>query len=86
MLNYDLTITFIGVHITQRRPPEYLFRKDDSVADYKKMYHKIFNSVTDAEQLVSQAARMMLAAQLECEEMYTGADDTPIALADRTKE
>jgi len=48
--------------------------------DYKKMYHKMFNAATDAEQLVSQAARMMRNAQLECEEMFTEADDTPIEL------
>ena len=45
------------------------------MADYKKMYHKMFNAVTDAEQLASQAARIMRSAQLECEEMYSDADD-----------
>jgi len=50
------------------------------------MYHKMFNAVTDAEQLVSQAAQMMRAAQLECEEMYTEADGTPITLANRPEE
>jgi len=61
-------------------------RGDFYLADYKKMYHKMFNAVTDAEQLVSQAARVMRAAQLECEETYTGADDTPIKLADKPEE
>jgi len=46
----------------------------------------MFNAVTDAEQLVSQAARVMRAAQLKCEETYTGADDTPIKLADKSEE
>ena len=54
--------------------------------DYKKMYHKMFNAVTDAEQLVSRASRMMRAAQLECEEMYTEADETPIALVEKPEE
>jgi len=56
------------------------------VPDYKKMYHKMFNAVTDAEQLVSQAARMMRAAQLECEDMYTEADETPIVLAGKPED
>jgi hypothetical protein len=50
------------------------------------MYHKMFNAVTDAEQLVSQADRMMRAAQQECEEMYTEADDAPIELAGKKPE
>jgi len=50
------------------------------------MYHKMFNAVTDAEQLVSQAARIIRAAQLECEEMYTEADDTLVVLADKPEE
>ena len=52
------------------------------MADYKKLYHKMFNVVTDAEILAAQAALMMRSAQQECEEMHTEADDTPIALAD----
>jgi len=56
------------------------------VPDYKKMYLKMFNAVTDAEQLVSQASRMMRAAQLEYEELYTEADEAPIVLADRTEQ
>ena len=56
------------------------------MADYKKMYHKMFNVVTDAEQLASQATRMLRNAQLECEEMYTEADDTPISLAGKPEE
>jgi len=53
------------------------------LADYKRMYHKMFNAVTDAEQLASQATRILRGAQLECEEMYTDADDTPISLMDK---
>ena len=48
--------------------------------DYRKLYHKMFNTVTDAEQLISQAARMMRNSQLECEELYVKADDTPVEL------
>lgn len=50
------------------------------MADYKGLYHKIFNTVTDAERLVSQAAVMMRTAQRECEELYVESDDTPIVL------
>jgi hypothetical protein len=56
---------------------------DFDLADCKKMYHKIFNAMTDAETLVSQAARIMRTVQLECEDMYIEADETPIVLADR---
>ncbi len=52
------------------------------MADYRKLYHKAFNALTDAEQLVSQAGRMMRAAQQECEEMFVEADDAPVTLAD----
>ena len=53
------------------------------MADYRKMYHKAFNALTDAEQLVSQAGRMMRAAQQECEDMFVEADDAPVQLADK---
>ena len=56
------------------------------MADYRKLYHKAFNALTDAEQLVSQAGRMMRAAQQECEEMFVEADDAPVKLADRKPE
>ncbi len=52
------------------------------MADYRKMYHKAFNALTDAEQLVSQAGRMMRSAQQECEEMFVEADETLIQLTD----
>jgi len=50
------------------------------------MYHKMWGAVTDAEQLVSQASRMMRNAQTQCEEMFTDADDTPISLAGKLDE
>lgn len=56
------------------------------MADYRKMYHKAFNALTDSEQLISQAARIMRAAQIECEEIYVGVDDAPINLADHKPE
>jgi hypothetical protein len=56
------------------------------VADYRKLYHRAFNALTDAEQLVSQAGRMMRAAQQECEEMYTEADDAPLELTIKPEE
>ena len=48
--------------------------------DYKKLYHKAYNAMTDAERLVDKAASMLRTAQQECEEIYVGADDTPISL------
>ena len=52
------------------------------MADYRKLYHKAFNALTDAELLVSQSGRMMRSAQQECEELFVEADDAPINLAD----
>lgn len=56
------------------------------MADYKKLYYKMFNAVTDAEKLVSQAAYMMRTAQQECEETYMNADETPLRLTDKPEE
>ena len=56
------------------------------MADYKKLYYKMFNAVTDAEKLVSQAAGLMRATQQECEETYMDADETPLRLTDKPEE
>jgi len=56
------------------------------VADYKKLYYKMFNAATDAEKLISQAACMMRTAQQECEEIYMDADETPLRLTDKQPE
>jgi hypothetical protein len=53
------------------------------LADYKKLYHKLFNAATDAEILVTQAGRLIRTAQQECEEMYIEADDAPIESAEK---
>jgi hypothetical protein len=58
----------------------------DCVADYRKLYYKLFNAATDAEILVAQAGRMIRTAQQECEEMYTEAGEMPIGLAGRKAE
>ncbi len=80
-----MTISLSQVNITPRWPPKYILEVD-SLADYRKLYHKAFNALTDAELLVSQAGRMMRAAQQECEELYVEADDAPVKLADRHPE
>jgi hypothetical protein len=56
------------------------------VADYKRLYYKMFNAITDAEKLVSQAADLMRTAQQECEETYMDADDTPLRLTNKPEE
>ncbi|MGJ4851931.1 hypothetical protein ACH6CV_16975 [Bacillota bacterium Meth-B3] len=56
------------------------------MADYKKLYYKMFNAATDAEKLISQAACMMRTAQQECEEIYMDADETPLRLTDKQPE
>ena len=48
--------------------------------NYKKLYHKAYNAITDAERLVDKAASMLRIAQQECEEIYVDADDAPISL------
>jgi hypothetical protein len=35
------------------------------VVDYRKLYLRMFNAVTDAEQLVSRVARVMHATKIE---------------------
>lgn len=53
------------------------------MADYKTMYHKMFNAVTDAERQLQQATDTLRTAQQECEEMFIQANDTPISLSER---
>jgi len=50
------------------------------MTDYKKLYYKLFNAVTDAlealEQLnVGQAKELLLRAQQEAEELYLSEED-----------
>jgi len=50
------------------------------MTDYKKLYYKLFNAVTDAlealEQLnVGQAKELLLRAQQETEELYLSEED-----------
>ena len=40
------------------------------MSDYKKLYHKAFNAITDAEQLIETAATTLRIAQQECEDLY----------------
>ena len=47
------------------------------MANYKKLYHKAFNAISEAERLVEAAAAMLRLAQQECEELYVETDDTP---------
>jgi len=47
------------------------------MVDYKQMYHKTFNAITDAERLIEMAAAMLRIVQQECEELYIETDDTP---------
>ena len=56
------------------------------MADYRKLYYKMFNAVTDAEKLISQAACMMRTVHQECEETYIDSDDAPLLLIDKPEE
>ena len=46
--------------------------------DYKKLYYKAYNAITDVERLIEAAATILRTAQQECEEMYIETDDRPI--------
>lgn len=41
--------------------------------DYKSMYFKLFNGITDAINLLQKAQR-------ECEEVYIKSNDTPVTM------
>ena len=48
---------------------------------YEKMYCRLFNSITDALELLKQgdetgAERLLMKAQLDCEEMYIEWEET----------
>jgi len=45
--------------------------------DYKKLYHKAYNAITDVERLIEEATTILRTAQQECEEIYIQTDDTP---------
>jgi len=85
-LIYDLTIRFFRALIPHNGGRRNNFKGGTCVADYKKLYYKMFNAVTDAEKLVSQAAFMMRTVQQECEETYMDADDTPLRLTNKPEE
>lgn len=44
--------------------------------DYKEMYHKTFNAISDAERLIEQAVMLLKATQQECEDIVIESDDT----------
>jgi hypothetical protein len=54
------------------------------MADYNAMYKRLFNAVTDAERLISQAADILKKVQEKTEEMYVAAPDPKILLLDKT--
>lgn len=56
------------------------------MADYKTMYHKTFNALTDADRLIRQASTIIQTVQQECEDIFIEADDTPIILPTDGKE
>jgi len=48
------------------------------IPDYKKLYHKAFNGITEAEKLIAQASVILKITQQECEEIYmASAGDEP---------
>lgn len=55
----------------------------NNMADYKQMYHKMFNALTDAEKLLECANTILREAQQECEELYIQASDTLITFPEK---
>ena len=55
------------------RPLLFLRKGDFTMADYQKMYSKLFNATTDA-------VKILQAAQAETEEMYIGHEADNITL------
>lgn len=47
------------------------------MVDYKKMYLKLFNAITDTEKEILSLAEKLREAQQECEEIYLSDDDEP---------
>lgn len=52
--------------------------------DYKKLYYKNFNEITDAERLIERALIILKTTQQKCEDVVIEADDTPISLVPPT--
>lgn len=51
---------------------------------YQRMYYKLFNAVTDAIRILpesSNAAKILIAAQQECEEIFISEDEQEPAAA-----
>lgn len=51
---------------------------------YQRMYYKLFNAVTDAIRILpesSNAAKILIAAQQECEEIFISEDEQEPATA-----
>ncbi|WRS27824.1 hypothetical protein U6B65_01470 [Oscillospiraceae bacterium MB08-C2-2] len=44
--------------------------------NYKKLYHKAFNALTDAQRLIQAADLLLKSTQAECEQMFV---ETPHA-------
>lgn len=53
--------------------------------DYEKLYHTMFNAVTDAERKLETATIILRVAQQQCEDLYIEAKDEQVA-ADTAKE
>lgn len=54
--------------------------REKIMADYKKMYHIMFNAATDAERLAKESSEILRKAQKRCEEIYLESEDTPITI------
>ena len=56
------------------------------MADYKRMYYKMFNAMTLAQSMIREAEVILQEAQQECEELFIRADDTPISLTESDRQ
>ena len=53
----------------------FLFTKEKTMADYKKMYLQMYNAITDAIEILKEA-------QIKAEEEFIESEDKPIELSE----
>ncbi len=50
---------------------------------YKKLYHKTFNAITDAQDLIEKASAILVKAQQECEEIVMDSGYDPVIVVNK---
>lgn len=68
-LRFSCVVSFEAAH--------FLLLEDRLIPDYEKLYHILFNAITDAIEAMSdgEAKELLIKAQQECEERYIGEEE-----------